>query len=818
LSESAKYYIDVVLPLKLWKNFTYEVSLEEFSFLERGMRVAVSFGKQKIQTAIVYKKHQKKPLHYETKPILHIIDNEPVINDFQWRLFEFISAYYLTPLGLIVKAALPGSFMLESETFVILNDKFEGDEQDLTDDEYLIIEALDLQKTLSIRALQSILPSKKLLQVINSLIKKDRIKTLQEIKEKYKPKTQKYIQVFEQWQTEQLNDLMEKLSKKAPKQKEVLMQFFMLQRNGKPVLKKLLLKESKASLTTLKSLIDKNILYEIETSVDRIQFDNASQKPVNLSEGQGQSLVEINAFFTTQKPVLLHGVTSSGKTEVYIHLIKEAIAKNKQVLYLVPEIALTTQLVQRLVKIFGNQIAVYHSKYSQQERREIWMQVLHHNPKAKIILGARSSIFLPFTDLGLIIVDEEHEVSYKQQQPVPRYQARDMALVLAKFHQADILLGSATPAVESTFNTNRNRYGLVKLTQRFGNVELPEIRLVDLKEKLRKKQMKGNFSDEAIEEINNTLQQKKQVIVFHNRRGFAPVAQCEDCGHVMECPHCDVSLTLHKHQSKLKCHYCGYNIDKPLTCPACGNPSISYKGVGTEQIQHELQKYFPDFSVERLDSDTTRNKNSFSNILNRFQNLETDILIGTQMIVKGLDFENVGLVVVMNADQLLFFPDFRADERSFQMLMQVAGRAGRKKDKGNVLIQTFNPNHPILKMVLEGDYAKMYEQQIGLRKQYRYPPYSKLINFQIKDKNLQKAIDASEWLKKSFDNFFDRVLGPSDALIPRMKDKYIKEILIKLTPSKNLNEEKLKILQILHTFENINYFKSVQVGIDVDPY
>ena len=818
MSESAKYYIDVVLPLKLWKNFTYEVSLEEYSFLEKGMRVAVSFGKQKIQTAIVYKKHQKKPLHYETKPILHIIDNEPVINDFQWRLFEFISAYYLTPLGLIVKAALPGSFMLESETFVILNDKFESDEQDLTDDEYLIIEALDLQKTLSIRALQSILPSKKLLQVINSLIKKDRIKTLQEIKEKYKPKTQKYIQVFEQWQTEQLNDLMEKLSKKAPKQKEVLMQFFMLQRNGKPVLKKLLLKESKASLTTLKSLIDKNILYEIETSVDRIQFDNASQKPVNLSEGQGQSLVEINAFFTTQKPVLLHGVTSSGKTEVYIHLIKEAIAKNKQVLYLVPEIALTTQLVQRLVKIFGNQIAVYHSKYSQQERREIWMQVLHHNPKAKIILGARSSIFLPFTDLGLIIVDEEHEVSYKQQQPVPRYQARDMALVLAKFHQADILLGSATPAVESTFNTNRNRYGLVKLTQRFGNVELPEIRLVDLKEKVRKKQMKGNFSDEVIEEINNTLQQKKQVIVFHNRRGFAPVAQCEDCGHVMECPHCDVSLTLHKHQSKLKCHYCGYNIDKPLTCPACGNPSISYKGVGTEQIQHELQRYFPDFSVERLDSDTTRNKNSFSNILNRFQNLETDILIGTQMIVKGLDFENVGLVVVMNADQLLFFPDFRADERSFQMLMQVAGRAGRKKEKGNVLIQTFNPNHPILKMVLEGDYAKMYEQQIGLRKQYRYPPYSKLINFQIKDKNLQKAIDASEWLKKSFDNFFDRVLGPSDALIPRMKDKYIKEILIKLTPSKNLNEEKLKILQILHTFENINYFKSVQVGIDVDPY
>ncbi len=819
MNESKKYYIDVVLPLKLWKNFTYEVSVDEFSFLEKGMRVAVSFGKQRLQTGIVYKKHNDKPLHYDTKPILHIIDNEPIINEYQWSLFEFIASYYLSPLGLVIKAALPGSFMLESETFVILNEEFEdNNKQEITDDEALILEALEIQKMLSLRSLQSVLNQKKLLRVVHSLIKKERIKTLQEIKEKYKPKTEKYIQIFDNWKTEQLNDLIEQLHKKAPKQKDILMKFFVLQSFGKPVLKKLLLKESGAGTSSLKSLIDKNILYEIETSVERINFENASQKPVDLSENQKESLVEINKSFNQNKPVLLHGVTSSGKTEVYIHLIKETIAKNRQVLFLVPEIALTTQLVQRLVKIFGNKIAVYHSKYSQQERREIWMQVLKHSPKAQIILGARSSVFLPFTDLGLIIVDEEHEVSYKQQQPAPRYQARDMALVLSKFHQANILLGSATPSVESFFNADRKKYNLISLTQRFGNIELPDIQLVDLKEKLRKKQMKGNFSDDALQQIEQNIKQKKQVIVFHNRRGYAPVGQCEDCGHVMECPHCDVSLTLHKHQNKLKCHYCGYYIDKPLVCPACGNPSISYKGIGTEQIQNDLQKHFTDYRVERLDSDTTRNKNSFTNILNRFQNFETDILVGTQMLVKGLDFENVGLVVVMNADQLLFFPDFRADERSFQMLMQVSGRAGRKKEQGKVLIQTFNPNHPILKMVLDGDYTKMYEQQIKLRKQYSYPPYTKLINFQIKDKNLQKTIDASEWLKKSFDNFFDKVLGPSDALIPRMKDKYIKEILIKFYIDNTLHEQKLKVLRILHTFENIGYFKTVQITIDVDPF
>jgi len=806
------------LPLNLWNTFTYEVSVKEFDFLQKGMRVAVSFGKQQVQTGIVYRKHHNKPLHYDTKPILHIIDNMPVITEEQWQLFRFISGYYITPLGLVVKAALPGSFMLESETFLMINPKQNLDETQLSDDEYLIVEALQQQKLVSLKTLQKLFQNQKVYKIVHQLIKRGILHSLQEVKERYKPKTETYIQLSAEWQGENINNLFETLSEKAAKQREILLQFFSLQRQGRPVLKKKLLEKSGAGLSSLKALIEKGILFEMKTDIDRINFEQASENVKELSPVQQEVLDRLRNNFLQGKPQLLHGVTASGKTEIYIHLIREVIARNQQVLYLVPEIALTTQLVQRLTKIFGNEISVYHSKYSQQERREVWMNVLHKQDSAKIILAARSGIFLPFQDLGLIIVDEEHEQSYKQMNPAPRYQARDMAILMHKIYDCPVLLGSATPAVESYFNTRRNRYDLVKLVARFGDIKLPEIEIVDLKEALRKKRTKGNFSDRVLEAIDQTLQNKKQVIVFQNRRGYAPVAQCEDCGHVMDCPHCDVSLTLHKHQHKLKCHYCGYQIEAPVLCPVCGNPSIAYKGIGTEQIQNDLQLFFENAVVDRLDSDTTRGKNSFAHILSKFQNLETDILVGTQMLVKGLDFAHVGLVVVMNADQLLYYPDFRADERSFQMLMQVAGRAGRKKEQGKVLIQSFNPEHPVLQLLLKGDYEALYENQILQRKELFYPPYAKMINFQIKDKNLQKAIEASEWLQKSFSNNFEKVLGPSDALIPRIRNRYIKEILIKLSPGTELPQQKKKILRILNTFQNIAYFKSVQVIIDVDPY
>ncbi|HFX18167.1 MAG TPA: primosomal protein N', partial [Flavobacteriales bacterium] len=763
------------------------------------------------------KKHRNKPLHYDTKPILHIIDNRPIITEHQWQLFKFISSYYLTPLGLVFKAALPATFMLESETYLMLNDA-DLPRNDLSDEEYMIIEALDMQKMVNVKSLQELFDGKNVFGLVNLLMKKGFVKSLQEVKEKYKPKTETYIQLSDEWQGENINRLFDNLSKNAPKQRLILLQFFSLQRQGRPVPKKQLLEKSGASGTSLKSLVDKGVFFEIKTNIDRINFEAASEEIKGLSPDQQKALEDIRMHFINDKPVLLHGVTSSGKTEVYIHLIKETITQQKQVLYLVPEIALTTQLVQRLTKIFGNDISVYHSKYSQQERREVWMNVLQKQTTAKVILAARSGIFLPFQNLGLIIVDEEHEPSYKQVQPAPRYQARDLAVLLSRIHQSPILLGSATPSIETYYNTQRQRYALTNLHERFGGVQLPDIKIIDLKEALKRKRVKGHFSEVVLEQITASLQQKKQVIVFQNRRGYAPVAQCEDCGHVMECPHCDVSLTLHKHQHKLKCHYCGYHIEAPMICPVCGNPSINYKGVGTEQIQNDLQVFFPEAIIDRLDSDTTRGKNSFANILSKFQNLETDILVGTQMLVKGLDFANVGLVVVMNADQLLFYPDFRADERSFQMLMQVAGRAGRQKEQGKVMIQTYNPDHPVLQMVLEGDYQKMYDLQINQRRELFYPPFSKMINFQLKDRNLQKVMDASEWLYRSFANSFEKVLGPSDALIPRIKDKYIKEILIKLPPSKSLPEQKKQILKILNTFHNIAVFKSVQVIIDVDPY
>lgn len=817
LETAQKYYIDVILPLNLWNSFTYEVNQKEYDFLQKGMRVAVSFGKQRLQTAIVVKKHRQTPLHYEAKPILHIIDNQPIINDYQWELFRFVSSYYLTPPGLVMKAALPGSFMLQSETFLMLNNGILDDKKNLSDDEYLVIEALQLQKMVNIKALQDLFGAKKIFKIVNALMKKGLVRSMQEVKEKYKPKTETYLQLSEQWQGEKINDLFENLSKNAEKQRQILLQFFSLQRQGKPVLKKQLLEQSGAGLSSLKALISKGILFEIKTNIDRINFEAASEQIKALSGSQKIVLDEIKSLFLKDKPILLHGVTSSGKTEIYIHLIKDVIKQGKQVLYLVPEIALTTQLVQRLTKIFGNDIAVYHSRYSQQERREVWLNVLHKQQSAQIVLAARSGIFLPFQNLGLIIVDEEHETSYKQVQPAPRYQARDLAVYLHKIHQAPVLLGSATPSIETYFNTRRKRYNIVRLQERFGGVQLPQIDIIDLKDAIRRKRTKGNFAESVLEAIAKTLQAKKQVIVFQNRRGYAPVAQCEDCGHVMECPHCDVSLTLHKHQHKLKCHYCGYQTEVPVLCPVCGNPSINYKGIGTEQIQNDLQIFFENAVVDRLDSDTTRGKNSFANILSKFQNQETDILVGTQMLVKGLDFANVGLVVVMNADQLLYYPDFRADERSFQMLMQVAGRAGRQKEQGKVLIQTFNPDHPVLKMVLKADYESLYKAQIAQRRELYYPPYSKMINFIVKDRNLQKCQEAAEWLQKSFGNSFEKVLGPSDGLIPRIKNRFIKEVLIKLPPSKTLPEQKRYILKVLNTFYNIAYFKSVQVVIDVDP-
>ena len=529
--------------------------------------------------------------------------------------------------------------------------------------------------------------------------------------------------------------------------------------------------------------------------------------------------MKIKKSFKDKEVILLHGITSSGKTEIYVKLIEEALNQGKQILYLVPEIALTTQLIQRLQRYFGNRISVFHSKYSLNERVEVWKNTLNNSSKAQLILGARSSVFLPFNELGLVIVDEEHETSYKQFDPAPRYHARDTAIVLANLHKAKVILGSATPSIESYFNAQQEKYGFVELNRRFGNLLLPEIELVDIKEGYRKKRMTGHFSERLMTLIQEALKEKEQVILFQNRRGYSPIVECKTCGVAPQCPNCDVSLTYHKFKNELRCHYCGYNKAMPETCGACGSPNLDTKGFGTEQIELELQELFPEAKVGRMDLDTTRGKYGYQKILNAFQEHEIDILVGTQMLSKGLDFANVSLVGVLNADNMLNFPDFRAHERSFQMLTQVSGRAGRAKKRGKVAIQTFNPFHQILQQVTSNDYNMMYKEQLDERYQYMYPPIIRLIKITLKHKDYTKVDVASQWLGKSLVNSFgDNVLGPTSPAISRIRNQHIKTIIIKSPKERSLKQSKSVVQKIKNSFQSITDFRAIRFNIDVDPF
>jgi primosomal protein N' (replication factor Y) len=538
-----------------------------------------------------------------------------------------------------------------------------------------------------------------------------------------------------------------------------------------------------------------------------------------LNKFQEKALTEIRESFTKKEVTLLHGITSSGKTEVYTKLIQEVLDKGKQVLFLLPEIALTTQIITRLQFYFGDQISVFHSKYTMNERVEVWNNVLENKTKAKIILGARSSIFLPFSNLGLIVVDEEHETSYKQFEPSPRYNARDAAIVLAKIHHAKVLLGSATPSLESYFNAQQNKYGFVELNRRFGNVLLPKIELIDVKEKHRKKEMKGHFSDRLLKCIQEALNEKEQVILFQNRRGFSPVVECKTCGVSPQCPNCDVSLTYHKFKHELRCHYCNYQRPMPNNCGACGSNALDNKGFGTEQIELELKELFPDYKIGRMDLDTTRGKHGYQKIIGAFEAREIDVLVGTQMLSKGLDFDNVSLVGILNADTMLNFPDFRAHERAYQMMVQVSGRAGRSKKQGNVAIQTYNPYHQILQQVSTTNFGEMYKEQLQERWQYKYPPYYRLIKITLKHKDYNRVDTGVNWLTKALQNSFgEYVLGPTAPAVSRIRNQYIKNIVIKIPPKQSLISTKKQLQKIKNTFEAVSDFRPIRFITDVDAY
>jgi primosomal protein N' (replication factor Y) len=828
------FFIEVILPLSLPKTFTYRVSENEFAFIKKGMRVAVPFGKSKIYTALVIDLHREEPTLYEAKEIDQILDERPIVNDLQINHWFWISSYYMCNIGDVYRGALPSALLLESETIISQNNETFVDESSLSDDEFLIYEALQSQSSLKIQNIIDIVNKKTVLPVIQKLINKNIISLQEEIQEEYKPKLVKYIRLHEQYQKEEnLIALLDSI--KSEKRKNLLLQYFQLQaRERQPISVKQLTETAQTSVAIVKALIDKQIFEEYFIQEDRVNFEkNKVENEFSLSFAQQTAFDEIVKSFGEKDVTLLHGVTSSGKTEIYTKLIENYIALGKQVLYLLPEIALTTQLVSRLTKHFGNKVAVFHSKYSSNERVEVWHQVLNSSDKAQVVIGARSSLFLPFNNLGLIIVDEEHEQTFKQQDPAPRYHARDAAIVLANFHNATrdnrkasgelggakVLLGSATPSIETYYNANSEKFGLVILKERFGKVPMPEIELVDLKDSYFRKKMKGHFSSTLIDEITEAFANNEQVILFQNRRGFSPVLECMTCGHVPQCPQCDVSLTYHKYKNQLRCHYCGYTMAKPSNCHVCSSVDLETKGFGTEQIELELAELFPQKNIKRMDQDTTRGKYSFEKIIDSFKNREIDVLVGTQMLAKGLDFDNVSLVGIMNADNMLYHPDFRAFERSFQMMTQVAGRSGRAEKRGKVIIQTYNPLHNIIQQVTNNDYEGMYKEQLYERKIYYYPPFYRLIKLTLKHRDFEKLKEGSFWLYQVLQqNLTTPVLGPEEPAIGRIRNEYIRTILIKIPGETSLQGTKKTIQKILNSFDLVSQYRTIKVTINVDFY
>ncbi len=816
------YFIEVVLPLSLAQTFTYEVNEAEFHYIQPGFRVAVPFGKSKIYTALVLEVHQNKPEKYDAKEIHQILDERPIVTQTQIKHWHWIASYYMCAIGDVYRSAVPSALLLESETIITQKNTDFVLESSLSDDEFLVYQALQQQSSLKIQDIVGILNKKNVLPVIKKLIEKNILIVEEEVNESYKPKLIKYVRLNPTYNSSDgLNQLLQ-LLKNAQKQREIVMSYFQLMASekSKPISVKQLSEKSGATSAVVKALVEKEIFEEYVLQHDRVSFaENFKLNELALSDAQNKALTEIQESFNSQEVTLLHGVTSSGKTEIYIKLIEEFLLQDKQVLYLLPEIALTTQLVTRLTAHFGNKVAVFHSKYNNNERVEVWLQSLEQSEKAQIIIGARSALFLPFNDLGLIIIDEEHEQTFKQSDPAPRYHARDAAIVLGHFHQAKVLLGSATPSIETYFNTQNKKYGLVELTERFSKVQLPEVELVDLKDKYFRKQMQGHFSDTLVNQISDALALGEQIILFQNRRGYSPLLECMTCGHVPQCMQCDVSLTYHKHKNQLRCHYCGYSMAKPTNCQACSSVDLTTKGFGTEQIQQEVQALFPSAKVGRMDQDTTRGKFGFEKVIDTFKNREVDILVGTQMLAKGLDFDNVSLVGVMNADNMLFHPDFRAFERSYQMLMQVSGRAGRSEKRGKVIIQTYNPNHNTIQQVTNNDYFGMYKEQLYDRKIYFYPPYFRLIKITLKHRDYDKLKEGSMWLYQVMkQNLEIPVLGPEEPGINRIRNEYLRVILIKIPQKENLGFVKGKISRMLNSFEAVATYRSIKTIVNVDFY
>ena len=818
-----KKFVDVIIPLPIASQYTYSLPEGMEASIQPGCRIIVPFGPKKFYTGIVTKVHETAPEAYETKDISEVLDSRPVLLGQQFSFWKWLADYYLCTLGDVYKAALPSGMKLESETLVEYNPDFVASEP-LPPREQRILDLLSADPEQCVTQLEKASGMKNLLPVIKSLLEKEAICIKEEIKRSYKPRTEVRVRLTEALQNEHHLHIQFDLLARAPKQQAILMKYLELSgwnaegKNIREVSKKELLDASGQAQSVFKNLVDKQILETYLHEIGRLTGDHAETVPLHtLSPAQQRAFYEILTSFQTKNVCLLHGVTASGKTEIYIHLIEEVLKAGKQVLYLLPEIALTTQITERLRRVFGKRLGVYHSKFPDAERVEIWQKQLTEQGY-DVILGVRSSVFLPFRRLGLVIVDEEHETSYKQQDPAPRYHARNAAIMLASMYGAKTLLGTATPSLESYYHARNGKYGLVELTERHQQIQLPHIELVDIKELARKKRMTAQFSPLLLQKIREALEQKEQVILFQNRRGFAPMIECRTCGWVPKCENCDVSLTFHKNMNMLTCHYCGFTYSVPKKCPNCEGEDLRPYGYGTEKIEEKIMELFPNVPVARMDLDTTRSRNAYERIINDFSAGRTKILIGTQMVSKGLDFDHVRVVGILNADSMLNVPDFRAYEHAFTMMSQVAGRAGRKGDRGLVILQTKDVEQPIIEQVVTNNWRAFYSQLMAERRLFHYPPFYRLIYVYLKHKDDDRVNTAAiemggrlrQWLGA-------RVLGPDKPAVSKVRTFFIRKIMLKLEPGIDMKRVRQCLLLAQRQMEQDKRYSSLQIYYDVDP-
>ena len=815
--------MDVIVPLPIASQYTYSLPTEWEESVQEGCRVVVSFGRKKFYTAIVTKVHYAAPEGYETKDIEEVLDTSPILLPRQFQFWEWLASYYLCTLGDVYKAAMPSGMKLESETVVVYNDEFEATHP-LGDSEQRLLDLLSADKEQCVTQLQRAIGLKNILPVVKRLLDKEAIFVKEDLKRNYKPRTEARVRLVNRELDEPgMMTLFNELSR-AKKQLAVLMKYVELSGWAgrgeylQEVTKKTLLEKAAATSTIFNVLVDKDIFEVYYQEIGRLDKSEVATMEGNiLNSAQQDAFRGIMDSFRQKNVCLLHGVTSSGKTEIYIHLIQEALKAGKQVLYLLPEIALTTQITERLKRVFGKRLGVYHSKFPDAERVEIWKKQLGEE-EYDVILGVRSSIFLPFKRLGLVIVDEEHENTYKQQDPAPRYHARSSAIMLASMYGAKVLLGTATPSVESYFNATTGKYGLVELKERYKDIQLPHIEKVDIKELAHQKRMQGPFSPMLVKEVHDALERKEQVILFQNRRGFAPMMECHTCGWVPKCKNCDVSLTYHKGMNQLTCHYCGCTYQVPRSCPACGGVELMNRGFGTERIEDDIRLIFPEARVARMDLDTTRTRSAYEKIIADFEQGKTDILIGTQMVSKGLDFQHVSVVGILNADSMLNYPDFRSYERAFQLMAQVAGRAGRKNKRGLVILQTKSPDLPVIHQVIRNDYEQLYYDQLAERQLFRYPPYYRLIYVYLKHRKepvLDMAADAMATMLRS--GLGDRVLGPDKPPIARIQTLYIKKMIVKVEQTASMTKVRDYLMAVQRSIVEDERFRSLIVYYDVDP-